>query len=159
YHALLEADKASPGQLLIRLALGENRFRARRWREAALHLGAVGEHKDAARYPDQVAQGLVHAAEAALKQRRPAKVPGLYEAALRLTPDCAEALRALHDLAFKAGDRSAAAGYLEREGAARGDLALLEQAGDAFAELDDAASARRAYGRALGAIRTGTSAT
>src|SRR5262249_25274884 len=70
YRALLDADRESPGQLLIRLGLGENRFRARRWREAALHLEAVGEHKDAEKYPDQVAQGLVYAAEAELRLRR-----------------------------------------------------------------------------------------
>jgi tetratricopeptide (TPR) repeat protein len=152
YRALLEADKQSPGQLMLRLALGENRFRARRWREAALHLGAVGEHKDAARYPEVVAIGLTHAAEAEIKMRRPERAPGLYDSALRANPGCLEALHALGELAARAGDRMGAAGYQEREGAARGDAALLERAGDAWMELDDATSARRAYERALVAL-------
>ena len=34
YRQLQEADRMVPGQLLIRLALGENRFQAKKWREA-----------------------------------------------------------------------------------------------------------------------------
>jgi tetratricopeptide (TPR) repeat protein len=149
YRALLEADKANPGQLMLRLALGENRYRARRWREAASHLGAVGEHKDAAKYADAVAVGLVHAAESEIKMRRAERAPMLYEAALRIKADCAEALLALADLAQKNGDRAGAANYRERAAAARSDGAQLEKAGDAMAELDDAPGARRAYERAL----------
>ena len=149
YRALLEADKANPGQLMLRLALGENRYRARRWREAASHLGAVGEHKDAAKYADAVAAGLVHAAESEIKMRRAERAPMLYEAALRVKADCAEALQALAELAQKSGDRASAANYRERAAAARSDGAQLEKAGDAMAELDDNAGARRAYERAL----------
>ncbi len=42
YRQLIEADKMGPGQLLTKLSMGENRFRAGKWREAAMHLGALG---------------------------------------------------------------------------------------------------------------------
>ncbi|MEO8705215.1 MAG: hypothetical protein ABI867_34535, partial [Kofleriaceae bacterium] len=38
YQTLVTADRMHRGHLLIKLALGENRYKARRWREAALHL-------------------------------------------------------------------------------------------------------------------------
>src|SRR6185295_18618846 len=62
YQTLVAADRLNRGHLLIKLALGENRFKARRWREAALHLSPLAAHEDAARYPTEVAQGLYHAA-------------------------------------------------------------------------------------------------
>ena len=34
YRQLQEADKLAPGQLLVRIALGENRVQARKWRDA-----------------------------------------------------------------------------------------------------------------------------
>src|SRR6185295_5347145 len=49
---LVEAYRMAPGQLVTKLSLGENRFRAGKWREAALHLGALADHPDAAMYPD-----------------------------------------------------------------------------------------------------------
>ena len=42
YRQLVEADRMGPGQLLTKLSLGENRFRAGRWREASLHLASLG---------------------------------------------------------------------------------------------------------------------
>ncbi len=84
YRQLLEADKMGPGQLLTKLSLGENRFRAGKWREAALHLGSLAEHPDAALYPDEVADALGHAAQAEIKLRRPERAIELYEAALGL---------------------------------------------------------------------------
>ena len=41
YQTLVAADRLHRGHLLIKLALGENRYKARRWREAALHLSAA----------------------------------------------------------------------------------------------------------------------
>ena len=40
-----------PGQLLIRLALGENRFQAKKWREATAYLQELAGHADAAQVP------------------------------------------------------------------------------------------------------------
>ena len=51
-----------PGQLMLRIALGENRFLARRWREAAMHFESIAEHEMASQYPEEVAQALTHAA-------------------------------------------------------------------------------------------------
>ena len=93
YRQLVEADRMSPGQLLTKLSLGENRFRAGKWREAALHLGALADHPDAAIYPEEVADAVAHAAQAEIKLRRPEKAIALYEAALTLRaghrPRCA----------------------------------------------------------------------
>ena len=83
YRQLLEADRMGPGQLLTKLSLGENRFRAGKWREAALHLGGLADHPDAALYPDEVADALAHGAQSEIKLRRPERAIALYEAALR----------------------------------------------------------------------------
>ena len=60
YRQLLEADKMGPGQLLTKLSLGENRFRAGKWREAAPAPRRAGRSSDAAIYPDEVADALAH---------------------------------------------------------------------------------------------------
>src|SRR5262249_58223835 len=79
YRQLVEADRMGPGQLLTKLSLGENRFRAGRWREAALHLGGLVDHPDAALYPEEVADALAHAAQAEVKLRHPDRAVELYE--------------------------------------------------------------------------------
>src|SRR5678815_5214887 len=84
YRQLVEADRMTPGQLLTKLSLGENRFRAGKWREAALHLAALADHPDAAMYPEEVADAVAHAAQAEIKLRRPEKAIALYESALTL---------------------------------------------------------------------------
>src|SRR4029077_6697508 len=71
YRQLVEADRMGPGQLLTKLSLGENRFRARRWGEAAMHLGSLADHPDAALYPEELADALAHAAQAEIKLRHP----------------------------------------------------------------------------------------
>ncbi|HJZ87965.1 MAG TPA: tetratricopeptide repeat protein, partial [Polyangia bacterium] len=144
YRAFLEADRLRPGHLPTRLAMGENRYQARQWREAALYLGQIG-HPDAGEHADAVAQGYVHAAVAESRLRRPDKAAALFEAALCYKPDCAAALRALAELAASGGDHATAARYLDREARASGDPTLLERVGDSWAELGDRAAARRAY--------------
>ena len=59
YQTLVAADRLHRGHLLIKLALGENRYKARRWREAALHLSPLAAHEDAARYPTRGRAGPV----------------------------------------------------------------------------------------------------
>jgi len=149
YRQLLEADKMGPGQLLTKLSLGENRFRAGKWREAALHLGSLAEHPDAALYPDEVADALGHAAQAEIKLRRPERAIELYEAALGLRAGHRASLRALADLALERGEREKAASYLRRlseESSDRTERAqTLEQLGDLYLELDDEEQALWAY--------------
>ena len=79
YRQLVEADRMGPGQLLTKLSLGENRFRAGRWREASMHLSALADHPDAAMYPEEVADSLAHAAQAEIKLRHPERAIQLYE--------------------------------------------------------------------------------
>jgi tetratricopeptide (TPR) repeat protein len=149
YRQLLEADKMGPGQLLTKLSLGENRFRAGKWREAALHLGSLAEHPDAALYPDEVADALGHGAQAEIKLRRPERAIELYEAALGLRAGHRASLRALADLALERGEREKAASYLRRlaeESQDRAERAqTLEQLGDLYLELDDEDQALWAY--------------
>ena len=114
YRQLVEADRMGPGQLLTKLSLGENRFRAGRWREAALHLGSLADHPDAALYPDEVADALAHAAQAEIKLRHPERAIELYEAALTLRAGHRAALRALAELALERGEKQKAATYLRR---------------------------------------------
>ncbi len=149
YRQLLEADKMGPGQLLTKLSLGENRFRAGRWREAAMHLGALADHPDAATYPDEVADALAHAAQAETKLRHPERAIELYEAALGLRGGHRASLRALADLALERGEREKGASYLRRladESSDRAERAqTLEQLGDLYLELDDEVQALKAY--------------
>src|SRR6185369_9263786 len=149
YRQLLEADRMAPGQVLIRLALGENRFHAKRWREAATYLENVAEHPDAHLYPQEVAQALSHAAQAELRQKRPERAVALYESALRINPDHRTSLRAMADLALERGEKAAAARHLRRLADGSGDRVeraqLLEQLGDILHAIDDAAGARAAY--------------
>jgi len=149
YRQLIEADKMGPGQLLTKLSMGENRFRAGKWREAAMHLGALADHPDAATYPDEVADALAHAAQAETKLRRPERAIELYEAAIGLRSGHRPSLRALADLALERGEREKAASYLRRladESTDRAERAqTLEQLGDLYVELDDEAQALKAY--------------
>jgi tetratricopeptide (TPR) repeat protein len=149
YRQLLEADKMGPGQILTKLSLGENRFRAGKWREAALHLGGLAEHPDAALYADEVADALGHAAQAEIRLRKPERAIELYEAALGLRSGHRASLRALADLALERGEKQKAATYLRRlaeEAPDRGDKALaFEQLGDQYLELDDEKQALWAY--------------
>ena len=152
YRQLIEADKMGPGQLLTKLSLGENRFRAGKWREAALHLGSLGDHPDAALYPDEVADALAHAAQAETKLRRPERAIDLYEGALKLRAGHRASLRALADLALERGEKDKAASYLRRiaeESSDRVERAqTFEQLGDQYLELDDEKQALWAYGEA-----------
>jgi tetratricopeptide (TPR) repeat protein len=153
YRHLQEAERMMPGQLLIRLALGENRFQAKKWREAAGHLEGIVEHPDAHRFPLEVAEGLAHAAEAELRQKRPERALVLYQGALRLCPDHQAALRALSELALARGEQREAALYLKRLAEAGGDRAerarLYQQLGDVLAMVGDAEGARAAYRDAI----------
>jgi len=153
FRALVEADRLTPGQLTIKLAMGENRFRAGKWREAAVYLAPLGDHPDAIAHADEVADGLAHAAQAEIKLRRPERALAFYEAALRLRANHAPSVRALADLALERGDRETARAYLERLVDGTGDrearAAVFESLGDLYRQAGEQARARDAYQSAI----------
>ncbi|MGE5184465.1 MAG: tetratricopeptide repeat protein, partial [Acidobacteriota bacterium] len=154
YQTLVAADRLHRGHLLIKLAIGENRYKARRWREAALHLSPLAAHEDAERYPSEVAQGLYHAALAEIRSLRPEKAPALYQRALELKPNYSPALQALAELAMQQGDARTAADLLTRQATATEDpaerLRLFEALGDmALTMLDDEERARTCFAAAV----------
>jgi tetratricopeptide (TPR) repeat protein len=154
FQTLVAADRLHRGHLLIKLALGENRYKARRWRESALHLSPLATHEDAAKYPTEVAQGLYHAALAEIRSLRPEKAPALYERALELKPNYAPALQALAELAMEQGDAKKAADLLTRQATATEDpaerLKLFEALGDTSLKmLADEERARTCYAAAV----------
>jgi Tfp pilus assembly protein PilF len=158
YQTLLAADRLHRGHLLIKLALGENRYKARRWREAALHLSALATHESADKYPAEVAQGLYHAALAEIRSLRPEKAPPLYHRALELKANYAPALQALAEIAMEQGDYRKAADLLTRQATATEDPAersrLFEALGDmAVMMLHDEERARICYDAAVQAAQ------
>jgi tetratricopeptide (TPR) repeat protein len=156
YRQLVEADKALPGQLMLRIALGENRFQARRWRDAASHLEGIADHAAAPNYPEEVALALVHGAMAELRQKRPERAAALHTAALRLSPSHPQTLRALADLASERGDKLEAARSLRLVAESCGDPAeqcrLYEQIGDLHLALGNTGAARESYEEAVARI-------
>ena len=158
YQTLVAADRLHRGHLLIKLAIGENRYKARRWREATLHLSPLATHEDAQRYPSEVAQGLYHAALAEIRSLRPEKAPALYQRALELKPNFAPALQALAELAMEQGDHTAAADLLTRQATATEEpierMRLFEALGDmAILMLHDDERARTCFAAAVAAAQ------
>jgi tetratricopeptide (TPR) repeat protein len=153
YRQLVEADRMGPGQLLTKLSLGENRFRAGRWREAAMHLASLSDHPDAALYPEEVADALAHAAQAEIKLRHPERAVELYESALKLRGNHRPTLRALAELALERGEKEKAAIYLRRiaeDSTDRMERAqMFERLGDLCLELNDEAQSLAAYNEAV----------
>ncbi len=150
-HQLLhEAHRLDRGSLPIALALGEACFARRLWRQAALHLGALAEHPDAARHAAEIAAGLVHAAQAEVRALRPANAGKHYDAAVRLDPGCASAWHGLAQAAIERGDLVRAADCFEREATAtvhgKDRLRLFTALGDlALDVLADPARAERCW--------------
>ena len=134
YQTLVAADRLHRGHLLIKLAIGENRYKARRWREAALHLSPLAAHEDGNRYPSEVALGLYHAALAEIRSLRPENAAPLYQRALELKPNFGPALQALAEIAMEGGDHKRAADLLTRQATATEDpverMRLFEALGD-----------------------------
>jgi tetratricopeptide (TPR) repeat protein len=156
YQTLLEADRLHRGDLLVKLALGNNRYRARRWREAALHLGALAHHPDAERHAKAVAEGLYRAALAEIRALRPDKSEALYARAIELDPHCSLALHALAELEMERGNTEQAADLLIRQAQATNvpgeRLRLYEALGDlALMALHDEQRALACYQQAVNA--------
>jgi tetratricopeptide (TPR) repeat protein len=158
YRQLVEADRAMPGQLMLRIALGENRFQARRWREATMHFESIADHEMASQYPEEVAQALTHAAQAELKLRKPERAAALHESALRFAPSHPQTLRALADLAIERGDKLEAARSLRRVAESSADrserVQIFEQIGDLQLDLGNKDAARAAYVDASASLDT-----
>ncbi len=158
YQTLIRADRLHRGSLLIKLSLGENRYKAKRWREAALHLAALAEHKDATSHPSEVAAGLYHAALAEIRSLRPDKAEPLYRAALQLKNNYPPALRALAEIELERGDVESASDLLTKQAVATVDpslrLSLFETLGDMiYEQLHDAERAKTCYEAALRAAQ------
>ena len=152
-HQLLhEAHRLDRRALPITLALGESCFQRKLWREAAIHLGGLAEHPDAALHATAVGAGLVHAATAETRALRPANAPRHFEAAVAIDPRCAKAWHGLAELALEKGETALAADYLEREADTTGDpadrLRLFDALGDlALDVLGDPARAEACWTR------------
>jgi tetratricopeptide (TPR) repeat protein len=150
-HQLLhEAHHHDRKSLPITLALGESCFARRLWREAALHLGALATHPDAARHASAVATGLVHAAQAEVRALRPANATKHHEAAVKLDPSCARAWHALAEAALERNDVARAAECLQHEAAATTDprerVRLFDALGDLMRDmLHDLVRAERCW--------------
>ncbi|MBP9086992.1 MAG: tetratricopeptide repeat protein [Kofleriaceae bacterium] len=158
YQTLMTADRLARGHLLIKLALGENRYKARRWREAALHLAPLANHEEAGKYALEVAQGLYHGALAEIRSLRPDRAAALYARALELRPNFAPALQALAEIAMEQGDAKRASELLSRQAEATEDpserLRLFEAIGDmALMMLSDEERARQCYAAAVAAAK------
>jgi tetratricopeptide (TPR) repeat protein len=150
-HQLLhEAHRLDRKSLRIQLALGESYFQRKIWRQAALHLGGLADHPDAARHAAAIAKGLVHAAQAEIRALRPQNAQAHYEAAARLDPACGPAWHALGEAALERGEVARAVDCLEREAQAtaepRDRLRLFEALGDlALDVLGDTERAERCW--------------
>jgi tetratricopeptide (TPR) repeat protein len=158
YQTLMTADRLARGHLLIKLALGENRYKARRWREAALHLSPLASHEEAGKYALEVAQGLYHGALAEIRSLRPERAPGLYARALELRPTFGPALQALAEIAMEQGDSKRASELLTQQAETTDDAAerlrLFEAIGDmALMMLSDEERARLCYAAAVAAAK------
>ena len=164
YQALLEADRLTPGDLQTRLLLGENRYRAHRYREAAQYLGAVADHPDAERLPEEAAEAVYHGGLAEMKLRRNEKAMALVEAAVRIHPGHVAALGLLAERALEGGDVARGLELLELQAQATrepDDRALrFERVADAIlSELNDTARASAAYDQAATAAGDKASVT
>ena len=117
YSALLAADRLTPVDLRTRLLLGENRYRVHRYRDAAQILGALSDHPDASRFPEEAAAGIYHAALAELKLRRVDRASALLESVVSLVPGHLEARELLAETALSSGQLERAVEHLEQQAA------------------------------------------
>jgi tetratricopeptide (TPR) repeat protein len=139
YRNLLEARRLLPKDLDVQLALGQNRFRTRRWREALRYLGKADEHPDAsgARKAD-VASALYNAGLCERRLRRPGRALPLFEAALGFNPEHPGALRELAEASRIAGSHERTAELQARlasvSPSSRERISLLASAAQLYGE-------------------------
>jgi Tfp pilus assembly protein PilF len=167
YVALLGADRLRPSDLPIRLRIGDNRYRAHRYREAAQILGALANHSAAAEHSGELGAALYHAALSELKLRRPDRAEALLARAVELDPGHEAALGAYADRLLERGEVTKALPLLWRQAettpgaAARAERWIrisgivddtfpdaAEKRSDAYTAAVDAARAAEAQGGA-----------
>ncbi|MDX2020519.1 MAG: hypothetical protein SF187_09775 [Deltaproteobacteria bacterium] len=156
YRQLQEAEKRDPARLSLRIALGRNRFLARKWREAASHLENVDAHPEAKSRPSEVAEALAMAGESCTKLKQNDKARGLLERALQQLPTEPRALRLLASLEMENGQLDEAAAHLRElavdAATAPEKAALLEHLGDLFTKANNKDGARASYEAAVALI-------
>jgi tetratricopeptide (TPR) repeat protein len=139
---LKELDRKYSDQLLIKLTLGEIRFKSGRWRETTKLLADIGDHPDAPEYSREVARALCMAAESEIKQRRRGATPNkLWERAVQLQPDYLPAIEALIEYHLDNGDKHEAAEYLKAQALAadkpESKITLFKSLGELYIEQLD----------------------
>lgn len=112
YRYLMEAVRLRSKDLLVRLAVGQNRFRAARWREASRHLSEALDHPEAADHAAEAAEALYCAGVCEQRLRRGERALPFFQAALALAPTHALALEELATAALDSGDVKGAADFL-----------------------------------------------
>ena len=112
---LSDALRLDPRNMLLRIAVGQNRFKAQRWREALRHLQEVREHPDVPNHAELVADVLYQAGQCEINLKRSDRAGGCFEGALELNPQHHGAVSELARMAVDAGDWEAAAGHLRSE--------------------------------------------
>jgi tetratricopeptide (TPR) repeat protein len=112
---LSDALRLDSKNLHLRIAVGQNRFRAERWREALRHLQEVHDHPDAPQHPQAAAEALHTAGRCEAMLRRSDRASRYYQAALTLDPTHLGAVHELAQTSLSSADWSQAADYLERE--------------------------------------------
>jgi len=112
---LQEALRLDPTNLLLRVAIGMNRFRGGHWRDALRSLQDIGDDPGAATHPELIAEALYTAGRCEAMLRRGDRAVSWYEAALARAPGHRGALAELTQAAVAASDWRRAAQLLERQ--------------------------------------------
>lgn len=112
---LQELDRKYPDELLIKLTLGEIRFKSGRWRETVKILSGIQDHPSVAQYPEEVAAALCMAAESEMKQRKGFLPRELWEAAVKIKSDYLPAIESLIEFHLSRGEEVEAATYLKAQ--------------------------------------------
>ncbi len=154
YNTLLDADRHDRNNLPTKLAMGSNRFAAKRWREAAMHLSAISHHSDAKTMAKETAHGLYQAALAEKYVGRPDKSHDLLLQSITFHPHHLDALEELARIASKQGDKQASFDYLVQKATSITDSAekviLYTRLGDmAIGELINPSIAADMYEKAV----------
>jgi len=160
YRQLQEAEKRDPSRLSLRIALGKNRFLARKWREALAHLENLDAHPEAKSQAAEVGAALAMAGECSVKLRQQDKARSLFERALSRVPHEARALKLLAMVEMEAGKLEEAAAYLQKLPVEIEDtdekVSLLERLGDLYSKAQNKEGARASYESAVALIASPT---
>jgi tetratricopeptide (TPR) repeat protein len=132
---LTEALRIEPKNLLLRIAVGMNRYRGQHWREALRHLQEVAEDPNAKQFPAEATEALYAAGQCETFLRRGDRAAAYYLSALELSPSHLPSLRELTRIASERGNWSGAADLMQRQRAVvepAERYALLRALGDLY---------------------------